>query len=460
MGQITRISTRDYRTTPQFPFGGPSLPRHYTKTGTPTSVEILREHTDLIENDNSVIVAYSQLLRGTTKSGKKWTRWNDVKKEILTVKPNKNGAMRVNFLKVDRKGFRNYTPYDAMHRDFFMGPATHAIRALLDRKVPDRSQRWTHDVDFSYAPVFYPGLLFSNIRPNLAYINKKLRISLREENAMDMATAAFGKKHYRKDLVKSMAECTVIPNIEMAINIRSLMKTDWLVEMMRLDGVLGYGSALAGPLMGIEVYLPQVLAYIPEHRRRRFILSFADHNRTFNTDAVSMGTRMTPETIATIRTVGEMHEIGVANRPQRFYDGGFVRATIEPPKPFDITLTDRAKMYDGLETEEGLRILAPKDSTTVESWSAEMNNCIRSYAHLADGGKTNLGGVYDGEKLIANFEIDPSGNLKQLLGKYNSHLDVSQQSDIIDSLEECGAITDLTLKHAWGVDLIVVPDGQ
>lgn len=454
MGQITRISTKDYlagaRERSLYTNEISRIPVHIGKNHKPTTVEVIREHVDLIENPNSVVLAQSNLLRGTAKSGKKWVRWHDVKKEILTVKPTKAGSMRVNYLVVDRKGFRNFTPYDAMYEPFVNGPAREPIDSLLKRVIPERYNFWKKN-DLAYETLFYPGYLHSNLVTPPDYLRPRLRVAMREENAMDMTRAVFGKRHYRKDLVKSLADCTYTPNVELAMSIRNLMKTDWLVEILRHEEVLGYGADFRGGLASIEAYLPRVLSHIPEHRRRRFILSFAGHTRIFNTDALSMGTLMAPEAIAGIRTIAEMHEIGVRNIPAR------QTTWLMEPDPVDIELTERSKMYDGLETEQGLRIVAPTTSEILTSWSQLMHNCISGYATEASKGFTNLGAVYDGDKLIANFEIDPKGNLRQLLGKYNNHLDISLQGDIIDVLDSSGAVDTGTLDQAWGVDLITVP---
>lgn len=458
MGQITRISTRDYRTEPQFPFGGPSLPKHYTKMGHQTHVEILREHVDLIENDNSVILATSQLLRGTATSGKKWTRWKDVKKEIVSIKPNKAGVMRANYLyKTERGGFKNFTPFPTQYAHLFSGPAYQAICDLIARVAPDRLKNW-HEDPRNTLRIFYPAYSFMGITSSPTPLTPRLRVAMREETAMNTALVAFGKRHYRKDLVKSLASSRLTPNIELAILLRSLMKTDWLVEIMRDERPLAYGSAIHPRLNGIEAYFPSVLQHIPEHRRRRFVLSLGENNRTFNTDAIAMGTRMDINVVAGIRTIQEMHEIGVQNMP-RIADNVVIRDNVflTGAKSLEIKLNDRTKKYDGVETEDGLRIVAPKHTDTTDEWSKYMNNCIRMYGHRAAAGDTNLGGVYDGEKLVANFEIDPKGNLLQLLGKYNNHLDISLQGDIIEALEECGSITDRTLNNAWGVDLMTVP---
>lgn len=459
MGQITRISTRDYRTTPQFQSLPDMLPRYISKKGNQTKIEILRDHVDLIENPNSVMLITSQLLRGTTESGKKWVRWNNATKDILSAKPNKAGNIRLNYLYyTPRGGFKNHTPYPDLYARFLNGESYGTIHAFLKRIMPERYDVWNRESSLNRT-LFYPGYLHSEITVEPAQMLPKLRVALREENAIDMTISAFGKRLYRKDLVKSMATCRFATNVELAIQIKNLMKTDWLVEIMRHEQSLDTGVRSRGVMPpDLGRYFPVVVAHIPEHRRRRFVLSLANNHRQFNADALIMGTQLPVERFEDVRTIADLHEMGVANRPVRHLPTGGMYA---PPVRYDIELNDLSKKYDGIETDDGLRIVAPANSETLSEWSRYMGNCISGYADQAAKGYTNLGAVYDGDKLIANFEIDPKGNLKQLLGKYNTHLDLSEQSDIIDALEENGAITDLTLKHAWGVDLMTAPyDGQ
>lgn len=454
MGQITRISTRDYRTEPQFRLLPDMLPKYVSKKGNQTGIEVLREHIDLIENPNSIMRVTSQLLRGTTKSGKKWVRWNDYTKDILSVKPNKAGNIRLNYLHyTPRGGFKNHTPYSDLYYKFLNGTETYdPIHDFLRSRVPERYDTWAKNSG-DYRSLFYPGYLYSGITVEPAHMMPRLRVAMREENAIDMALSAFGKKHYRKDLVKSVATCQFATNIELAIMLRSQMKTDWLVEMMRSERVLDIGLRYRGAVPGdLTEYIPALVAYIPEHRRRRFVLSIADNHRQFNADAIRFATRLPVEAFEDIRTVRDLHERVIVAAPQ------LTRLNYTLPARYDIELNSLTEKYDGIETDDGLHIVAPKNSETVNEWSSTMSNCIRGYAEQAAKGYTNLGAVYDGEKLIANFEIDSKGNLKQLLGKYNNHLDIYLQSDIIEALEECGSITDRTLKNAWGVDLITVPE--
>lgn len=428
-----------------------------TRTYRTTKIEILREHVDLIENPNSVVLRKSQLLRGVAPSGKTWTRFNDISADMLVAKPNKAGVMRINFLRKARNKFMNLSPYTDQYDNFFGGPAYEAIYNFLERIVPER-YGMLRASDEDYAILFYPGLSFAEVEGVPSIFTSRLRVSLREENAMNMAIAAFGKRHYRKDLVKSLVGCENYHNVELAIALRGSMKTDWLVEILRSNQAMNFNPIDCGNAAAL-------LARLPENRRRRFALSFPEMHNYYNSDALRMGLRLTDEQLATVRNLTELHDLGVENAPwqERAWQQGRVEREnnphawqhvgyLAPPAPFEIGLNDRTSLYDGVETVDGLQIVAPKDSETVKKWSDEMSNCISGYASEAAEGRTNLGGVYDGEKLIANFEIDRKGNLRQLLGRFNRHLDKSLQSDILEELKEVGAVNPDSIRTAWGVD--------
>lgn len=446
--------------------GSPNKLPNYVSTRTyrTTKIEILREHVDLIENPNSVVLRKSQLLRGVAPSGKSWTRFNDISADMLVAKPNKAGVMRINFLRKARNKFMNLSPYTDQYDNFFGGAAYEAIEKFLERVVPER-YRMLGAFGEDYAILFYPGLSFAEVEGVPSIFTSRLRVSLREENAMNMAVAAFGKRHYRKDLVKSLVNCENYHNIELAIALRGSMKTDWLVEILRSDRAMNFNAIDCGNAAAL-------LSRLPENRRRRFALSFPEMHNYYNSDALRMGLRLTDEQLATVRNLTELHDLGVENAP--WHERAWQQAQAQragnvepynpqawqtighlaPAKPLEIKLNDRTKLYDGIETDDGLKIVAPKDSTTIQKWSDEMGNCIRSYAEDAAEGVTNLGAVFDGDKLVANFEIDAKGNLRQLLGRFNRHLDKSLQSDILDELEEVGAVNPASIRTAWGVDLL------
>lgn len=66
-------------------------------------------------------------------------------------------------------------------------------------------------------------------------------------------------------------------------------------------------------------------------------------------------------------------------------------------------------------------------------WGREMHHCIASYCDWARKGLVTVGGVYQKDKLIANFSIKNT-KLEQLLGPYNRSLPTDLHNKIINIL--------------------------
>lgn len=80
------------------------------------------------------------------------------------------------------------------------------------------------------------------------------------------------------------------------------------------------------------------------------------------------------------------------------------------------------------------RIVAPTDSWAVDEWGDLMSNCISGYSRRAASQDTLLYGVYRGSELVANMELKPNGDVKQLLGKFNRGLDAEVQDVVYDAI--------------------------
>jgi hypothetical protein len=66
-----------------------------------------------------------------------------------------------------------------------------------------------------------------------------------------------------------------------------------------------------------------------------------------------------------------------------------------------------------------------------------MSNCISGYTHAAINREVTLGGIYEGDKLVANFEIKQGPRLSQLLGRFNKPVPQVREK-IIPVLREAG----------------------
>lgn len=118
--------------------------------------------------------------------------------------------------------------------------------------------------------------------------------------------------------------------------------------------------------------------------------------------------------------------IDARNRAYREQYRDYARPT---PSSYDIAYQDKALEF--AKEYDGFTVVAPEGSNMLREWSNYMNNCISSYASQASAGYTLLYGVTQGDKLIANIELNPkTGDVKQLLGKYNQSVPAEMSDKI------------------------------
>lgn len=94
-------------------------------------------------------------------------------------------------------------------------------------------------------------------------------------------------------------------------------------------------------------------------------------------------------------------------------------------------------------TPAGVTIAAATDARTLLKWGKEMRQCIGSYSYALHDKSSILLGLYAGDSLIANAEIEvhvqPDGmRLAQLLGKRNATLEQEILDDVLPHLEANG----------------------
>lgn len=116
------------------------------------------------------------------------------------------------------------------------------------------------------------------------------------------------------------------------------------------------------------------------------------------------------------RNVRELHNYWVAERNMRE----------RTEKSVPVTYTGKAKKFLG---GEGVTIIAPESTLDLYEWSKYMENCVSSYGTKVARGDSLIYAAVEGEKMVANIELDPrTGSVVQLLGKYNNSVapDTSQ----------------------------------
>lgn len=418
-------------------------------------IRILRTKTTLFVKEDSVSVVESEFICGGSKSGKTWYRWRDINGVYLTYRARGNGPVRLNFYRKElrkvRDGknqvttLRNETArYVSLYPFDRFPEVVPAMVALLfshelitkvdaDDVILGTSYFIANTVQKLITRSAYPILkVFSGTNS----VPGGITLAAREETIQEFVRVAFGKKRYRKDLVKACAG-TSLERIAYAREFRQLVPVDWLIELMRVDYV-DYRNGNPHP------YLMEILKSLPMNRRRSFLVSTVHVSRWYADDIKNMIDEYSlKHVIDSSKNFTDLHD-KLSSAVRRL-------KTVNQ----EIAISGYAEKYHQAVTANGLRIVAPVETETVHAWGDKMHNCIGSYAARAVNGGVYLGGVYSDTGLLANFEISPEGKLRQLLGKYNAELTESEQSDILDTLINVKAIHLDTKKNSivniWGV---------
>jgi hypothetical protein len=133
-------------------------------------------------------------------------------------------------------------------------------------------------------------------------------------------------------------------------------------------------------------------------------------------------------------------EIHDRNQNQFYY-----QRHVTPFQECEIPLLPLAEKVHGLTTKS-FEIVTATHTLELEEWGKTMHNCIGGYKRMAAEKQTILGAVLSNGKVVANFEIAPNGNLKQLLGTCNKPLATSQRTELEKAFKSKG----VKVQGYWG----------
>lgn len=252
--------------------------------------------------------------------------------------------------------------------------------------------------------------------------------AMREDDLPSMVRKTFGKTRYRRDLVRATGNADP-QAIGLAKNFVGLVPIDWIVNFLRINEA---GEERLR-LHTFDRWIPiRPWLFTMDPRSYRNLLSERLYGRTATTitDTMMMLQRnreIGPPT-GRYRSWTELHDwlentiygardwqpirpVGRAIRQNRVYT---------PPQPReDIPLSELGKKLDGY-TDGTYRIVIPKKVSELTEWGTYMRNCIGGYGYrvASDNSPVTLGAIYEGDKLLVNFEVT-ANVLGQFLGRFN-----------------------------------------
>lgn len=386
-----------------------------------------------VKPEQSVTLRESQMIQGIRRdSSKKWCRWED--KQRVGFFRNARGNV-VPFYK-QGKSFMDATPsFEWIHHTYSLP------HLILFREQVQKEFGITEVKDI------YPFAGCKGIS-DYSRIPAQMRVFYRESNVMEFTRKAFGKRNYRKDLVRAVAEGNRLA-IAVAYEFRNLVPTDWLISYINnWEGTdtYGYGKFLGLRKMLLQMDSRNFRRILRNSSTQRQVAELEDlckrvrHLERLKQDVVIPRDR-------TIRSFHELHDMvmGPYALPSIAYR---MENTV-------IEKNDLAKKIDGVVVGDGLQIVCPKDTDTMQEWSNILSNCIGSYGRQAVMGYDIYVAVYHGNELIANIEVSGTGSqatLKQFLGyKNDQDLSLSVQVPVVNFLKTL----DVNCDEYWGMPSLV-----
>lgn len=428
-----------------------------------SNVCVVQKKQTLHLRDDGITVTTSELTTGLATSGKRWYRWVRVKGYTADFRGRGKGPRRI-FLyhynswfgtgSIRVSSFSDRSGFSGVWQEFFdFSPVVYEeFEKRVEKFFPyllPRVSRQNPNKGMFGVLCAYPALndftgLYSTtsewFRVQTLY---GLQRGLREETATQCVQKSFGKTRSNRRLVRTLTQSIEQPAVALATHFRGKVPTDWISDAV--SAVVGNQHLPSVQYDEIRRMLDRILDCIPEGRKRVFFLSIFSSVNSRDTLRLMTwnGNIQVEELTLDVRTMDELHE--------RCIQHGRRQRTAVRRDDRSIAVEGISAKYHNIEIEGGLSCVAPTTAADLITWSSVLENCIEGYATPAVGQELFLGAVFEGETLLANFEINPDGHLMQLLGKKNAELTENKRNAIIDALASVKAIHLDTVEDAWGV---------
>jgi hypothetical protein len=394
--------------------------RDHTYYGLPEHDGVIRESTAIFKKDNHVYSIYSQLHTGLNQhSGKRYFRWQRC--NTRGIRLNSNSTI-VAYHYIPKVGYvapsdvwrlldSNFGVYTD-HNEIFQKAIkdTFGISSWLDVYPVAKHYGIESYYDIPYGTHGF----------------------FRAQSSREFVEKAYGKRQYRKDLLKAVGESNA-SLIWLSRAFRGLVPIDWIINFLRNN-------------VNIDVNFQET--FIDLHSDPRNILVNIDPRSYRHL----LNQRVNAQTFYSLndmpRFIRDLTQIdgGVYRDWRELHDRNMrVRFSYERTvEEQEIELIPLAKKIHGLTTKT-FEIRTATHTKEMIAWGEAMHNCIAGYRSRAAAGKGIYGGVYQNGKLVANFEI-VGKRLCQLLGPCNQVIPAPKRKEIEHFLNWKG----VNVENYWG----------
>lgn len=413
---------------------------------------------------------------GISKNGVAWKKWEIWGTVVMSTRAlNKAGEKKLNIYgkyRMKEKGespwfsFRNITSYPEMIRQIVSARYIPAFNREIERLVvenvghpgidveqytalPQHRHKTTGLEPSLYAVhVAYP--VTRTMDKELDRIPSGLTKHFRNETMIDAIRSMYGKKLYRKDLVKAASEAP-LPLISIGLSLKGVVPVDWTINLFKNgSSVLRHGL---GPT--------QLKAF------RSLFQSLTVYQQKALLNALINGTPGKKADSWAVHDTLRMWDILKERYNAHFAPGQIEGKTWhEIHNNFDLDLRRRqvsdqpikkvklAEKIDEVVLPDGYRLIQPKSTHEMINWGKEMSHCIGSYTREALDGKSVFLGIVKNETLIGNAQISVKDKrLVQVFGKHNKVLDSHTLQLFSKGLIDNKVLPETAFKHAFGYRL-------
>lgn len=441
----------------------------------------------LLESDDVFSLVVNKLRKGISKNDIPWSKWETWGQ--VTVSTRALGK-RGNILNIYAKyqtgrnngktawfTFRNVTtdPQVLAHvvGQEHINVFNDAIARLYERNigktpidvaeyafVPDEavSPRILVEKSLSYGTMLaYPVL--DHMDESIMKVNNNKRVPpilspfLRENDMASFTMKAFGKKNYRKDLVKAISGAIDTLYIVDAMALKNLVPTDWLITYLKDASKNKKASERFEHRFGGNLELSHrhkqmrlLFSSLTLVQRRRLLKSLDGQKPYLVKDTAHM--------LSTLKTSYSMI-FAPGQIEGRSWDEvhDFLTITIRNIRtPLEeITMVPLAEKIEKLKYDTNLSLILPKTNYELIDWGKSMNHCIGSYTREAVNGSDVFVGIMEDNKMIGNAQIRVKDkSLVQVFGYRNKRLDNKVLKSFSDKLVSEEIIDEESLKRAGG----------
>lgn len=438
----------------------------------------------ILQGQYSSTFVVNRRREGVSKNGIPWTKWEVWGQLIMSTRAlNKAGVKKLNVygkyrMKEGGPGtwfpFRNITSQPEMIRkivaDPYMVHVNREIERLMTENIgipeinvddyatatkgthPDLDRLEREEFNRLKMPVhLYPTHMAYPVTRTMSKDLEKLPSGMtghfRHDNMMDAVRSMYGKKLYRKDLVKAVSEAPLM-QASFALHFKGIVPIDWIINLLN-ERPGAFPNSL--PLEQMKTMKSLFRAFTPAQQKRFFNgltrvnpkesatqWEVMDVLRMFKNLNENYNANYAPGQL-TARSWRELHNDLSRDLSRR----GVRDQPIEKVK--------LAEKIDQVELPEGYSLVLPRSTHELIDWGREMEHCIGSYTQEAVQGHSVFLGIVKDKTMIGNAQISVKQNrLVQIFGKRNRYLDKEILEVFSRGLIENDVLAKTGFKHAYG----------